>query len=110
MGLRNGEVLNTMCPGANGPSDIDHVLHNGRHEPEERIVFFEYKNGAPVPEGQRWLLNSLRGNWVGWDEEKGKYRMLTIRYTVLPQHPSDAKAELRPIVEWLWPRQGEEEN
>lgn len=98
MGLRNGEVLNSLCPGAIGPSDIDNVLHNGRSKPE-RIMFLEYKNnGAPVPTGQAWLLRSLAGDW----QEQTTGRLLAIRFDVLQQHPPDPEAVLQPVVDWLW--------
>ena len=99
MGLRTGAVLNALCPGRNGPCDIDHVLHNGRRSPE-RIYFLEYKRGEPeISGGQKYLLDALRGDWT---ESNG--RLLSIRYAVLPNHPENPAAELlQPIVDWLWP-------
>lgn len=97
MGLRNGEVLNALCPGRNGPSDIDHVLHNGHSNPE-RVMFLEYKDGAPVPGGQAFLFRSLNGDWT----ERTTGRLLSIRHAVLQQNEPQAEATLRPIVEWLW--------
>lgn len=99
MGLRNGELLNSLCPGRVGPSDIDHVLHNGRSTPE-RIMFYEYKDG-PVPgEGQSWLHRSLRGDW---QDRADPGRLLTIRCLVLPQSPTQTAADaLELSVSWLW--------
>lgn len=96
MGLRSGETLNELCPGRIGPSDIDHIVHNGHVDPE-RVALFEYKNGAPVPMGQRWLLDALSGKWTNEDG-----RRLHIGAAVLPQHPDDEHAALRPYVEWLF--------
>lgn len=101
MGLRNGEALNALCPGLNGPSDIDHVLHNG-HVVPERVVFIEYKsNGARLSGGQARLLRGLKGDWH--DEATG--RRLAVRYIVLPLAPDNPSAAVLPIVEWLWPEQ-----
>jgi hypothetical protein len=100
MGLRNGELLNSLCPGRIGPSDIDHVLHNGRSNPE-RVVFYEYKDGAPMPQGQDWLLKSLTGDW----EERASTRRISVRRLVLPQHPRTTDTALDALtlsVSWLW--------
>lgn len=98
MGLRNGELLNSLCPGRNGPSDIDHVIHNGRISPE-RVMFLEYKDGPALEGGQKWLLDSLRGDW----QERSTGRLLSIRYHLLGQHDSEADHWLNAIVNWVWP-------
>lgn len=99
MGLRNGEALNALCPGKNGPSDIDHVVHNMHTWPYERLTFLEYKDeGAELRMGQALLRRSLIGDW----QEDATGRCLSIRYHVL--YPSD-KHKLEPIVSWLWPEQ-----
>lgn len=100
MGLRNGEVLNALCPGRIGPSDIDHVLHNGKSRPEV-VYFLEYKDGAPVRGGQDWLFRSLRGEW----QERTTGRLLNIYTRVLQQHEPDAAAVLGQIVDFMWPGQ-----
>lgn len=105
MGLRTGEVLNALCPGLNGPSDVDHVLHNAWSNPE-RLVWIEYKNRTPVQYervdgltgGQVILRDSVRGRWCNEDDG----RRLDISYVVCPLHPDDPEAEMRPIVDWLW--------
>jgi hypothetical protein len=99
MGLRNGELLNSMCPGRNGPSDIDHVLHNMRATPE-RVMFLEYKNGVPLTRGQDILRQSLVGEW----QEQNTGRLIKITYTVLDKHAPDAQARLASIVSYVWPR------
>lgn len=98
MGLRNGEVLNSLCPGRTGPSDVDHVLHNGKHKPDERIAWIEYKNGVPLGNGQSWLKDSLRGEW----QERNDGRLLTMRYAVVQQYVRDPAQTLQPIVEWVF--------
>jgi hypothetical protein len=99
MGLRTGETLNRLCPGLNGPSDIDHVLHNGRVSPE-RLFFLEYKgNGGGAKYGQAFLFRSVTGDW----EERTSGRLLSIRYQILPEHPSEPEDLLSPIVSWMWP-------
>lgn len=99
MGLRNGEVLNALCPGRNGPSDIDNVLHNKYHPEGERVMFLEYKsNGASLSGGQRILLDALWGDW----QDRNTGGLLSIRRRVLDLHPPDPEAELQPIVDWLW--------
>lgn len=98
MGLRNGELLNGLCPGRIGPCDIDHVLHNGQSDPE-RVMFFEYKDGAPVPGGQKWLLRSLSGDY----QERNDGRLLSVRHVILQQHEPEPEMVLRPAVDWLWP-------
>jgi hypothetical protein len=101
MGLRSGEVLAALCPGRIGPSDIDHVLHNGRTPPgtPARLAFLEYKNGNAEPRyGQQFLLRALRGHWQ--DRDDG--RQLDIAALVLPQFPPDPNQVLQPIVDWLW--------
>lgn len=102
MGLRSGVMLNELCPGATGPSDIDHVIHNGKIVPE-RAFLLEYKDGAPVSGGQGWLFRSLSGDW----EELNTGRRLSIRWQVLPAHgePEELEERLQAIVEWVWPGQ-----
>lgn len=97
MGLRNNEVLNSLCPGAIRASDIDNVLHNGRISPE-RVAFFEYKNGVSVTGGQRWLLDSLAGSWT---EKSG--RRLETRWYELPLYHEPQAEILAPIIGWLFP-------
>ena len=99
-GLRSGKILNQMCPGKNGPSDIDHVLHNKWSSPE-RVTFIEYKSDRRliVPTGQRYLHDSLRGHWVDVDDPD---RKLDINVEVIPSHPADPEFLLRPIVEYMW--------
>lgn len=100
MGLRNGEILNSLCPGRIGPSDIDHVLHNGHTSPET-VFFFEYKDGAPLGRGQERLLNAMRGEW----QERSTGRLLNIYYRVLQQRDPNPQAVLAPIVDFIWPGQ-----
>lgn len=99
MGLRTGELLNGLCPGRNGPSDVDHVLHNGHCSPEERMIWIEYKAGVGLTEGQAYLKRAVSGDW----EERSTGRLLSIRYVVLPLHPPDPAGLLQPIVDWIWP-------
>jgi hypothetical protein len=97
MGLRTGEALNALCPGRNGPSDIDHVIHNMHARPWERIVFFEYKGaGVPVPDGQRYLHRALSGDY----QEVSTGRLVAIRVAVL--RPGD-ESLLAAWVGWTWP-------
>lgn len=96
MGLRNGEALNALCPGRNGPSDIDHVIHNMHVDPE-RLMFLEYKDaGVGLTAGQEYLRRSLTGDW----EERSTGRLMSVRF--YPMHPADAW-KLPGIVEWVWP-------
>ena len=99
-GLRSGKLLNQMCPGKNGPSDIDHVLHNGKSKPE-KITFIEYKTRADlyVPVGQQILHRSLTGRWEDIDNRR---RRLDVNVAVVPSHPEDPGFWLRPIVEAVW--------
>lgn len=100
-GLRSGKLLNQMCPGKNGPSDIDHVLHNRWSKPE-KITFIEYKSmkGLYVPAGQQMLHDSLTGHW---ENVYNRNRRLDINVAILPSHPEDPEKWLKPIVEDLWP-------
>jgi hypothetical protein len=104
MGLRYGRELNELCPGLNGPSDIDHVLHN-MHVRPERVCFIEYKrNGRPLPQGQQYLARALQGEW----REPTSGRALSITYVRLDQTPGvDTEDALHRIVEWVWPGLGE---
>jgi hypothetical protein len=96
MGLRAGVELNALCPGATGPSDIDHVLHNDAASPQ-RIAFLEYKNqGAVLSIGQARLRAALAGDWT----ESLTGRRLDIRHHVL--WPTDAD-KLPSITGWVWP-------
>lgn len=98
MGLRNGEVLASLCPDRIGPSDIDHIVHNGRANPE-RFLIFEYKRGSlDLGLGQKYLLDSLKGNWV--DEATG--RRIMIGYAVLPLNPELPREMLAPYVSRLF--------
>lgn len=97
MGLRNGEILNALCPSRIGPSDIDHVLHNGKASPE-RLFFLEYKDGAPVTRGQEWLFKSVTGDWA----ERSDGRQLSIRHRILPQHLDEPESVLTQIVDWVF--------
>lgn len=97
MGLRNGEVLNELLPGRIGPSDIDHIIHNGSANPE-RFLILEYKSGnGGVPRGQERLLDSLKGSWTS-----ARGRRIAIDYAVLPLQPESADAVLRPLVNRLF--------
>jgi hypothetical protein len=99
MGLRNGEMLNSLCPGRNGPSDIDHVLHNRWVSPE-RVMFLEYKNGVALTQGQQYLRTALNGDW----EERNTGRLLAVRYHVLDQHDMQAAHHHLPlVVSFVWP-------
>lgn len=100
MGLRNGIALNALCPGRNGPSDIDNVIHNAWHPDGHRIMFLEFKrNGASLSGGQKMMLDALSGDW----EERNDGRRLSIRWHVLDAHSNDPETELRPVVDWVWP-------
>lgn len=97
MGLRNGEVLNALCPEHIGPSDIDNVLHvfNG-----DKVAFFEYKDYGALPRGgQQFLLDALAGEW----QEAETGRQLNVRYWVLPAHPDDPESVFSEAIAWLWP-------
>jgi hypothetical protein len=97
MGFRNGEKLNELCPGLNGPSDIDHIVHNKWHDPEERVCLIEYKEkDVELPKGQRLLLTSLQGDW----KEQNTGRLMNIRYRVV--HP-DEEHLLASIASEVWP-------
>lgn len=95
MGLRNGETLNALLPGFIGPSDIDHVVHNG-HTVPERVMFYEYKKSGGLNRGQEWLLQALRGDWTNVDG-----RRLLVNYTVLDLIGDDNPASLEASVAWL---------
>lgn len=99
MGLRAGELLNALCPGNNGPSDFDHVLHNGHRSPE-RLAIVEYKPGdALLPEGQRRLLEAVKGQW----RERHTDRLLDVRYVVVGRNQAAPGDRLAEIVDWVWP-------
>jgi hypothetical protein len=96
MGLRAGVELNALCPGRAGPSDIDHVIHNGDINPQ-RIAFLEYKDqGVVLSVGQARLRAALAGDWT----EGHTGRRVLIRHHVL--WPSDA-GKLESITGWVWP-------
>jgi hypothetical protein len=102
MGLRYGKALNGLCPDNNGPSDIDHVIHNQWSNPE-RIVIFEYKRSIhkrriPISEGQWRLFRALSGTWA----ETGTGRRLDIRVAVLDED-ADNDILLHTLTEWVWP-------
>ena len=97
MGLRNGEKLNELCPGRNGPSDIDHVIHNMHARPFERAMFLEYKNeGMVLTQGQQYLHKAVTGDW----KELTSGRLISIRVVTL--WPSQ-EWMLPSIVDWVWP-------
>lgn len=98
MGLRTGELLNALCPGNNGPTDIDHGLHNGHVSPE-RVMFFEYKDGVDVPPGQLRFLRALSGDW----QEASGDRLISVRFRILPLH--GGRDALQPAVGWIWPEE-----
>lgn len=101
MCMRGGVVLNALCPGACGPSDVDHVIHSDTTSPE-RVMFLEYKDTAApaeVPAAQRRVFDSLAGEW----RERRTGRLLTVGYAVLRQHEPDPVAALRPAVDRVWP-------
>jgi hypothetical protein len=106
MGLATGDALNALCPGLNGPSNIDHVLHNREGWLAERLFIVEYKpEGAELPEGQRILRDGLTGHChadtlTGHWREIHTGRGLDIRYRTL--YPSDA-GKLEAITKWVWP-------
>jgi hypothetical protein len=99
MGLRTGELLNSLCPGKNGPSDIDHVLHN-MHVNPHRIAFIEYKGrkGTPLPDGQRYLHRDLNGIFT--DTSTGK--KLEVMTWVLWQHDPDPLEKISQVTDWTF--------
>ena len=104
MGLRTGHLLNQMCPGRNGPSDIDHVLNND-HSVPQRTLFYEYKHSRDAQvSGAQWRLHRcLEGLWT---EVGGNERLMEIRFQVLHAHPDserEARRLLLPGIKWLWP-------
>jgi hypothetical protein len=100
MGIRDGAILNSLCPGLNGPSDIDHVLHN-MHVSPERFMFLEYKGGdtLELPKGQQILRTHLMGNWQNLDTG----RRISIAHQVLPLRPSNPGPLLQDVVDRVWP-------
>ncbi len=104
MGLRNGSIVNALCPGFAGPSDIDNVIHNNRRREGpgrkvERVLVLEYKGKTgELRDGQRMLLEALAGRW----EERSSGRQLETRVAVLPSHPPDPVAAVLPWLRWVW--------
>lgn len=94
MGLRSGDMLSALCPGRIGPSDIDHVIHNGASYPQ-RLAVIEYKGGAPVGIGQRILFGAIAGEW-----RDGK-RALDIRVFIIEDDHEPA-AQLAEAVGWTF--------
>jgi hypothetical protein len=116
MGLRNGVLLNAMCPGKNGPHDLDavvlanpqlHVLHSNR---SRRLAIIDYKasNAAPIAKrsGTNILYEALAGSWEEPADGFGKAkRRLEVRVWYLDEgRPEAASAEtFAEIRAWLWP-------
>jgi hypothetical protein len=100
MGLRTGEVLNSMCPGLNGPSDVDHFVHNKWGDNGSRLAFLEYKDGVPLTTGQRITHEDTEGVWI--NEKDG--RRLEIRWFVLELHDPEPRPAMRRVVDWVWPK------
>jgi hypothetical protein len=109
MGLRSGELFNAMCPGRNGPHDLDgvgfngHVAHRAKYA---RLAVLEYKRGpVPLLDGTAILMRDTTGKWCQPAEEGGKLRRLEIRWWVIDEHGPRHKLELAAAAAWLWPEE-----
>jgi hypothetical protein len=92
MGLRTGEILNKLCPGRNGPSDWDHILHNRWHADGDRFAVIDYgRGGKTLNQGQQLLKEGLLS-------PRKKFR-----YFLLDAYESRPEPKLRRIVNWVWP-------